>query len=146
MLALELGHQGVDDGLDVAGVRRVRAALLRGAHTDEVDVGEGGGFGVARRKAQAPCLDVALEYLGKARLVERHFGVLQRLDLGFVNVYAQHLVAEFSHARRVRRPEVTSTNHSHPHRRRVAPSRCRNYLQVDGLMPKSSRLGRCDAL
>ena len=116
VLAFQLGHQVVDDGFDVAGIGSVGAALLRGAHPDEVHIGEGGGFGVARRKAKAPCLDVALQDLGQARLVERHLGVLQRLDLGFVNVYAQHLVAEFSHARRVRRAEVTSANHSHPHK------------------------------
>lgn len=59
----------------------------------------------------ATFIDISLEYVGQARLVERHPGVVQRLDLDFANFYPQRLVAEFRHVRRMCRAEVANTNH-----------------------------------
>ena len=116
VVALQVRHQRIDHRLHVPGVRRVRTALLRGAHADEVHVGKGGGFVVVGGEVQAAGCDVALEHLGKPRLEKRHLRMLQRLDFGFIHVNAQHLVAQLRHARSMRRAEVTSANHSHPHK------------------------------
>lgn len=68
-------------------------------------------------KTQAARLDVTLEHLRKAGLVERHAAVLESCNLAFINIYTEYLVAEFRHAGGVRRTQVAGTNHSHTHNR-----------------------------
>jgi hypothetical protein len=95
-----------DGGLDVGEVRAVLALALRGADADEVDVGEvGDGLDVGG-EAQAARLEVLLEQLGQARFVDRQHPRRERLDLGGVDVVADHLVSQLREADRVGDAEV----------------------------------------
>jgi hypothetical protein len=79
---------------------------LRSADADEVDVAELGGVLDRRGEAQAAGGQVLAQQLVQPGLVERHLAGAQLVDLRCVDVVAEHLVAEFREAHRVRRPEV----------------------------------------
>ena len=63
-------HKRLDDRAHVGEIRRVGTVLLRGAHAEEVDVGELGCLRVVGGKREAAGVDVALEDLRQARLEE----------------------------------------------------------------------------
>ena len=115
--ARELRHEILDHRLHVARICRIRAALLRSTHADEVDVGELGRAGVIGGEVKAPGGDVTFKDLRQARLIKRDLARLELLDFSLVHVHAQHLVAQLRHAGGMRCPEVAGPDHRHSHGR-----------------------------
>ena len=105
-LAGQVRRQRAERRVDVGHVGGEFALALRGAHADEVHVGELGDLGVGRGEAQLAAVDVLGQQFGQAGLVERDLACPQPLDLRLVDVQADDLVAELDHADRVGGPEV----------------------------------------
>ncbi len=104
---LQVRDQRVDRGVDVAHVGRQRAAPLRGAHADEVDVGLGHLRDVGGEAE--PVTDVLGQQRLEVRLVERHPACGQCLDLGRVDVDSDDVEAELGHPRGVHRAQVAGS-------------------------------------
>ncbi len=97
------GHDGVDRGeVGVAAVGRRRA------DRDEQQPGRTEGVLDVRREVQA--FAVALDHLGEAGLVDRHFAVLQPLDLAGVDVDAVDVVAQLRESRRSDESDVAGAD------------------------------------
>ena len=105
--AAQQRHQGVDHGIHVPQIGAVLPLLLRGAHAEEVHVGEFRRFGVVGGEPQATLVDVALQHLSKTGLVERDVATGEFGDLAGVDVDADDVVAEFGHSHRMGRAEVS---------------------------------------
>src|ERR1700694_4038373 len=100
------GHQGVDHGMHVAQVSAVFTLLLRCSHTEEVHIGELGGFVVVGGETQPTGGEVVAQHLSQARFVERNVSGGEFGDLAGIDVDADHVVPEFGHTGGVRRAEI----------------------------------------
>src|SRR5690606_13053806 len=118
-------------GVDVAEVRRQFAVPLRRADTQEVHVTELARLLVGGGEPQRLRLQVLAQQRLEVGLVERHPALLQRSDLGLVDVHAEHFESEFGHTRRMCRAEVAG-----PDYRDLELSRCQ-YISL-GLLARDS--------
>jgi hypothetical protein len=139
-LAGEVLREVGDGCLDVLQVGAHAVGALRGAHADEVHVGEVGGLGVGGAEPQPPGRQVAAQQLVEPGLVERHGTAGQLGDLRLVDVEPDDLVAQLREAdrynpRRFVRPSV-STRRKYRFVRRPGRSPL-------PLVPRRVRLGGC---
>ena len=107
--------QGREGRIDVGQVGGVLALLLRSAHADEVHLAERARLGERGAEPQPAGRELFDEQLLEAGLVERHLAPLQPVDLGGVDVDAEHLVPEFAHGHRVRRAQIAGTDDNNLH-------------------------------
>src|SRR5262249_57172038 len=102
---------------DVRHVARVLPVLLRGVHTDEVDVAEGTYLGPVGGEAQPPAgaLETGhmlAQQLVEPRLVHRGLAALQHRDLLGYDIETEHLEAQLGHGRGMRGAEIAGADHS----------------------------------
>ena len=97
----EAGHVAPDFPRYFQDVFQISAAILvrRGTHRDELDGAMSYGRTDIGRKRQPTGIDVALYDLLQPRLVDRDSAALQQLDLGRIDIQAQHVVAQVRQAR-----------------------------------------------
>jgi hypothetical protein len=98
-------------------VLQVRAAVLAGgrAHRDEHDLAGLHGLGRVGGEGEALLLHVVLDHLLQARLVDRDLAALEGLDLGFVVVDADDVVAAFGEAGSGDQTDVAGADDSDAH-------------------------------
>lgn len=90
--------QSLDGAEDLGEVGGIGTGLLRGTDADEVDIGGRGGLGQRGGKSQAAGGNIAVKYLGQARLIERNPPTLQNLDLGRIDIDPDDLKTQLGHA------------------------------------------------
>jgi hypothetical protein len=101
-------------------LRQVVAAArweVRRAHAQEVHGAEPGRRGEAGGEAQPACLRVAGEHLVQPGLEEPGPAGVQEADLVFVDVHAEHVMTDLSHARGMCGTEMPAPDHGQPHGR-----------------------------
>ncbi len=98
-------------------VREIRRTiLLRGrAHRDELEETVGDALLRAGRELEAALLEVTLHDCVQTGLVDGYLALLQSPDLGLVDIYADHVVADFGKARAGHEADVTGAKHRHFH-------------------------------
>ncbi|GAA3130463.1 hypothetical protein GCM10020001_060560 [Nonomuraea salmonea] len=109
--AVEERGEGFDGVVHVGDVCGILAAFLRSAHADEVHVAEGGDLVVRGGEAQPPGFEAAAKDGLEARLVDGELAGVQTSDLVGVDVEAQDVEPEISHARRMGDSEVSGPDH-----------------------------------
>ncbi|GGF12984.1 hypothetical protein GCM10007298_06130 [Williamsia phyllosphaerae] len=60
-------------------------------------------------------VEIALQHFGKSRFVERHLAAREHLDLARIDVDTEHLMAQFGHACRMGRAEISTSEDRDPH-------------------------------
>ena len=88
VIALELGHQVRNHGLNVGHIRRVGTTALRSSDAQKVQIAELGCFFVVRAEIEASGLDIALQNLGQARFIEWNLARFESGNLIFIYVHA----------------------------------------------------------
>src|SRR5690349_24143212 len=101
-------------------IRAVLALLLGCPDTEEVHVGEVGGFRIIGGEVQSARFEVAPQHLWQPRLVEGDVAAGQLGYLARVDVDADDLVAQFGHPDGMGGAEVTGAEHSASHSASVA--------------------------
>ena len=92
----------------------VTAAAGR-AHGDEDCVGALDALGKAGGEGQAPGGDIRSDEFGKAGLVDRHYAIVQAIDLRLVLVDADHVVAEIGETGARHQADIARTHHCDLH-------------------------------
>jgi hypothetical protein len=128
---VQVRGQAVDHRVDEGQVRGVLALLLRRPDAQEVHVAERRHLGVRRGEAQPARLELLAQQRFEPGLVERDLTGAEQLDLGSVDVHAEHLEAELGHADRVGRPEVSSAEDGEAVRHAAALP-ARSVIEADG--------------
>lgn len=111
----QVGREGAGGAVDLAGVVGAAVRVDRGAHGEEVHVGEGGGLFDAGGEAQLPGSDVFREEFGQTGFVDRGFAAVEPVDAGLVEFHTDDLVAELGHAGGVRDAQVAAADDGDAH-------------------------------
>jgi hypothetical protein len=90
--------------------------FIRGrAHCDELEGSVLHGFLYIRGERQAPGFDSVLDDIVKPGLVDGNLTILQLVDLGLINVHAQHVMANIGQAGSGNKPDITGTKNRYLH-------------------------------
>lgn len=104
-----------DGAEDLPGVVGAAVGVDGCAHTEEVQLGEGGGFLRVGGEAQPPAGGVLREEFGQARLVDGALTGVEPVHLRVIGVHTDHLVADLCHGRCMGDTEVSTADHRNAH-------------------------------
>ena len=114
----DLAHRLVDE----AQIGVAVATARRRADGDEHGVGLADGRRVGG-EVQTLLPDIGLNQIGKARLEDRNFAVIERRDFLRILVDAGHVMTEIGKAGAGHQPHISGADHRHAHRRSPIKSR-----------------------
>ena len=118
--ALDMAGNAARGGQHILQISRA-VFVGRGAHGDKLNLAKAGGGGHVSGEAQPAGGGVAADHVFQAGLVNRHAAALQQGDFGWIDIQAQHLIADFGQTRAGDQAHIAAANHRDFH---CAPLAC----------------------